>query len=85
MIVELTEDEHELLATRVRMPETLRQVVRSARPVSDKWQLQLSQDQADEIRDHCANSLIEIGFDERYQPNKAGQLLERLVDTFFTG
>lgn len=85
MIVELTEDERELLTTRVRMPETLREVVRSARSVGGKWQLQLSQDQAEEIRDHCANSLIEIGFDERYQANKAGQLLEGLVDTFSTG
>jgi hypothetical protein len=67
------------------MPETLREVVRSAREVNGKWQLQLSRDQADEIRDHCSNSLIEIGSDERYQPNKAGDLLEGLIGRFFTG
>jgi hypothetical protein len=85
MTVELTRKEHEMLTTKVPMPEALRGVIRSARQTGRKWHLELSDDDAEEIRDLCGDTLQQIGFDEHYEPNKAGWILEGLVDKFFTG
>ena len=85
MTVELSQKEHEMLTTTVQMADTLREVVRSARHSGRKWHLELSDDDAEEIRDLCGDTLVAIGFDERYEPNKAGWILEGLVDKFFTG
>ena len=85
MLIELTDDEQQILVTSVPLPETLRSSVESARQSGRKWLLDISEDDADEIRDLCADRLDEVGFDERYEPNKAGLLLEGLVDKFFTG
>jgi hypothetical protein len=85
MTVELSQKEHEMLATTVQMPDALREVIRSARQAGRKWHLELSEDDADDIRDLCGDTLQQIGFDEHYEPNKAGWILEGLVDKFFTG
>ena len=85
MIVELSPKEHEMLTTTVQMPDALRQVVQSAHQSGRTWCLELSDDDAEEIRDLCADTLQQIGFDKRYEPNKAGWILEGLVDKFFTG
>ena len=85
MLIELTDDEQQILVTSVPLPEKLRNVADSARRSGHKWLLNISEEDADEIRDLCGDRLVEVGFDERYEPNKAGLLLEGLVDKFFIG
>lgn len=85
MLVTLTENERHVLMTSVLLPETLRSVVNSARQSGRNWTLEISDDDANEVRDLCGDRLQEVGFDERYEPNEAGLLLEQLVDKFFTG
>ena len=38
---------------------------------------------ADEIRDLCSDKLQLYGFDENYELNKDGEILERLIDIFY--
>ena len=45
----------------------------------------ISEDQADEIRDLCGDQLQLVGFDEKYDPTSEGKILEDLVDKFYIG
>lgn len=38
---------------------------------------------ADEIRDLCSDKLQLFGFNENYELNKDGEILERLIDIFY--
>lgn len=38
---------------------------------------------AETLRDHFTERLAKVGFDANYLPNKEGQMLEKLIDTFF--
>ncbi|MCH8081668.1 MAG: hypothetical protein IID52_04710 [Proteobacteria bacterium] len=42
-------------------------------------------DEADILRDLCAEKLDIYGFDEKYEPTKLGQNLETLIDVLYTG
>ncbi len=46
---------------------------------------EISDDQADELRDCCTNRLDEIGFDENYELTTEGKKLEQLIDKLFIG
>jgi hypothetical protein len=85
MVIELTDDEQQVLVASVPLSEHLHGIVTSARQSGRKWLLNISDDDADEIRDLCGDRLVEVGFDERSEPNRTGLLLEGLVDKFFTG
>lgn len=47
--------------------------------------INLNEDIADEIRDWAGEELQEKGFDENYEPNKEGEILENLIDIFYIG
>ena len=48
-----------------------------------KYVLKIPENQADEIRDLCGERLQMVGFDENYELNQEGKILESLVDKFF--
>ena len=50
-----------------------------------QFEIALSIDDADEIRNLCAERLQTLGFDGNYAPTQAGYILEDLIDLFFTG
>ena len=83
MTIRLSQQEQQMLASTVQMPESLRAVVRSALPVGESWQLELAAPVAEQIRDCCADTLLQFGFDEHYEPTKEGHILEALIDRFF--
>lgn len=43
----------------------------------------LTVDEAAELREFCADLLMSIGFDARYQPNADGNRLEGLIDELY--
>ena len=43
----------------------------------------LSEDDADEIREMVVDYLLYTGFDDNYDTNKKGKLLESLVDKLY--
>lgn len=47
--------------------------------------MEISEEQADEIRDLCGEQLQIVGFDEKYELTAEGEILESLVDKFFIG
>lgn len=46
---------------------------------------EITEDQADELRDCCTDKLDELGFDENYEPTEDGRKLEALVDKLYIG
>ena len=46
---------------------------------------EITEDQADELRDCCTDKLDEVGFDEKYEPTEDGKKLEALVDKLYIG
>ena len=85
MRIKLTNDERELLLSRVRIPQHLAAVIHQAEYCADNWILNISEEDADTIRDLCGETLQEIGFDKEYNPTHAGRILECLIDKFFIG
>ena len=81
--IRLSKQEQQMLASTVQMPDSLRAVVRSALPVGESWRLELAAPVAEQIRDCCADTLLQISFDEHYEPTKEGHILEALIDRFF--
>lgn len=47
--------------------------------------LDISEDDAIDLRDACGDYLLTDGFDEDYKPNAKGKILENLIDKLFTG
>ena len=43
----------------------------------------LNQVDAEQLRDYFTDRLARVGFDEKYEPNKEGLLLEELADLLF--
>jgi len=42
-------------------------------------------DLAEEFREAFNDKLMEVGFDDEYEPNEEGRILEDLIDQFFIG
>ncbi len=49
----------------------------------DKYGIIVSEDEAEIIRDICLDRLDITGFDENYEPNQNGVILESLIDKFY--
>ena len=85
MNVKFTKDEYSCLIEKGFLPEHLFASVREARKIGDFFSLELSDGIADEVRDICGEHLQETGFDEDYNLNDKGKVLESLVDKLFIG
>jgi hypothetical protein len=49
----------------------------------DRKTLTLNHDEAELLRDYFTDRLARVGFDENYEPNQEGVMLERLTDLLF--
>lgn len=47
--------------------------------------LNLTDEEADELRELVADRLLDCGFDRDYRPTAEGRVLEGLIDALFTG
>lgn len=81
-MINLTEEERDLLLTKVELAARLHSIVSAAQRGARGWGVTMSRD-AEEIRECCGDTLMEIGFDERDSPTKTGVLLESMVAKFF--
>ena len=52
---------------------------------TQKMNVVISEDNADYLRDLSMDKLETDGFNEKYEPNVEGVILESLIDKFFTG
>lgn len=62
-----------------------REALFSAQQMRDDHLISVSEDLANEIRDLCGEQLQIAGFDEKYELTPEGEILESLIDKFFTG
>lgn len=51
--------------------------------VHDKWNINISSDVIDEIRDLCSEMLQIVGFNKNYELTEQGKILEELIDAFY--
>lgn len=84
MKVKLNSDELDYLLLEQLLPHSLRMKLASTdKSKSVNYALEISENEADEIRNLCGEQLQVKGFDENYVPTKEGRLLESLIDKFF--
>ena len=83
--IQLNHKEYNYLCKAPFLPDRLRQLFFLTEREENAYMLNISEDQADEIRDLCGEQLQLVGFDEKYDPTPEGKLLEDLVDKFYIG
>ena len=83
--IKLTKDEYQYLVQTSFLPHRLQKLILSDQKTESEHVVTISTDQADEIRDLCAEKLQFIGFDEQYRPTSDGITLESLIEKFFIG
>ena len=83
MTIQLTKQEFDTLMANDFLPEKYRELLK--KNITDTYVVDLDEDSADEIREVCLEELPLSGFNEDYSPNEKGNLLEDLIDKFFTG
>ncbi|MEX0961247.1 MAG: hypothetical protein WDZ28_00100 [Simkaniaceae bacterium] len=83
--IKLNQAEYSYLCKASFLPDRLRQLFFLTERAENAYLLNISEDQADEIRDLCGEQLQVVGFDEKYEPTPEGEILEDLVDKFYIG
>ncbi|WP_366922791.1 hypothetical protein MFMK1_003266 [Metallumcola ferriviriculae] len=84
MIIKITQIQKDFLTKKVlqdRM-ELINEIMKGWL-IQGKWQVDISNSVADEMRDLCSEMLQIIGFDEHYKLTKYGKMLEELIDIFY--
>lgn len=84
MTIKLTKTERELLVTVVlKNDSSLKNIIEQSRIDNGKFSIDIDNVLADEIRDLCSEQLQLSGFDENYNLNEEGKILENLIDIFY--
>jgi hypothetical protein len=81
--IELNQNEFAYLCKASFLPDRFRKLFFSSVRKKKSFLLNISEEQADEIRDLCGDQLQLVGFDERYEPTTEGLILESLMDKFY--
>lgn len=79
-MIYLSRNEIAFILNKVTLTYDLQQVLSA-----NKGGCEISDDQADELRDCCIECLDEIGFDDNYELTLDGKKLDELVDKLFIG
>lgn len=68
------------------LTSTLRAALEAAKPRrGGGLSFSIPDDLAEEFREAFSDRLMEVGFDDEYEPNEEGRVLEDLIDQFFVG
>ena len=82
--IKLTEEEVEYFKSAVFLEKYLKCIVFNSMACKKKiFTLIISEELVDELRDVFGEQMELTGFDENYEPNKEGRILESLIDKFF--
>ena len=81
--IELNKAEYTYLCQAGFMQKNIIEEFFFSQQISDIHLINVSEDQASEIRDLCGEQLQIAGFDERYELTPEGEILESLIDKFF--
>ena len=83
--IKLSKPEYAYLCQAAFIQKKHREVLFPAQQISDDHFINVSDDQADEIRDLCGEQLQIAGFDKKHELTPEGKILESLIDKFFIG
>ena len=81
--IKLSRPEYTYLCQAVFIQKKHRETLFSAQQISDVHLLNISEDQANEIRDLCGKQLQIVGFNEKHELTPEGEILDSLLDKFF--
>ncbi len=65
--------------------EMIEMIKQSCEKYGFNYLLNISEDEADQLRDLFSDQLQVVGFDENDNLTKEGQMIENLIDKFFIG
>lgn len=80
-MVQISPDDARFMRHVLDLNERLRKVLDEATERGGE----VTDDDADQLRDLCGERLQTHGFDDDYKPTEEGQQLERLIDKLFIG
>ena len=83
MQFKLTKDQFEILVRPGTLSEELLSRVSGAECKNSRYFLDLTDDEASDIREMVGERLMEIGFVDVHTVNRDGEILESLIDKFF--
>ena len=84
MELKLTGEERDMLMSLSDVPIEVGVSLKQAQRAGDHWELSLSEDDADDLRDRCGERWQEIGW-ARDEVTPAGRILDNLIDKLYTG
>ena len=84
MDVKLTGEERDMLMSLSDLPTEVGALLKQARHVGNYWELSISEDDADDLRDRCGERWQEIGW-AGDEPTASGKILDSLIDKLYTG
>lgn len=82
--IKLSKNEFSYLSQASFVPKRIHSLLFSHNQTENGCLINISEEQADEIRDLCGERLQVAGFDKNYKLTPEGELLEVLIDKFFT-
>ncbi len=82
--INLSKIEYTYLSQASFLPKKVKTMLPPKDQAADGCMLTVSEEQADEIRDLCGERLQIAGFDKDYALTQEGEILEDLIDKFFT-
>ena len=83
--IKLSRPEYTYLCQAVFIQKKHRETLFSTQQISDVHLLNISEDQANEIRDLCGKQLQIVGFNEKHELTPEGEILNSLIDKFVIG
>jgi hypothetical protein len=84
MIIKINQVQKDFLTKKVLLDRMeLTNEIMKGQLIQGKWQVDISDSVADEMRDLCSEMLQLVGFDEHYKLTKYGEVLEELIDIFY--
>jgi hypothetical protein len=83
--ISLSKSEYAYLSQAAFLQTRHRESLFTSQRIGDVYLLNISEDQADEIRDLCGEQLQIVGFCEKSALTQEGEIFESLIDKFFIG
>ena len=83
--IKLSKREYSYLCQAIFIQKKHKEPLFSAQQISDVHLLNISEDQANEIRDLCGKQLQIVGFNEKHELTPEGEILDSLIDKFVIG
>ena len=83
MLINLSEEEFNYICSANFVPSILlNKIYNCYSKTNNNYEIILSEEESDIIRDLCGEQLQIKGFDITYEPTKEGVILEKLIDKF---